>query len=484
MPKGTRVLLTATAVVACLLVAGTLPSAGSPSPLSSPVSAVRPCSRGDAVHVNPGDNLRAALARAGRGGTVCFAGGLYRLRAALSPLAGQSVVGHQAVLSGSRVLEGFHRTANGWAVGGQHQQGERNGECEGGGSACTYPDDVLRDGTPLQRVLRARSLRPGTFYFDYRHDRIYVFDDPAGHDLEAMVASSAITSREGAAGADVTVRGFVVEQVASRAQHGAIETSAPGWVITHNIVRMNHGAGITSAGHVRITDNAVLSNGQLGIGGTGDSTYVAGNEIAFNNTAGFDPGWEAGGAKWAVTDGLVVRRNRVHDNDGPGLWTDIDAQDTTYAENTVRDNSRAGIFHEIGADAVIRNNTVTGNGHGFDTWLWGSGILLAGSHDVDVSHNLLRGNAEGISLIQQRRGRSEVDGRPRRLHDIAIHDNQTWMASGESGAVEDNGYQRLFTDPTITWSRDRWFQTRGTPFMWNDDYLTLREWHDIGHDAR
>jgi len=248
-------------------------------------------------------------------------------------------------------------------------------------------------------------------------------------------------------------------------------------------VRVNHGAGITSSGHVRITDNTVLSNGQLGVGGTGDSTYVLRNEIAFNNTAGFDPGWEAGGGKWAVTSHLVVRRNQMHDNDGPGLWTDIDAQDTTYVHNIVRDNSRAGIFHEISADAVIRDNVVAGNGHGFDTWLWGSGILLAGSHDVEVSNNRLRDYAEGIGLIQQKRGRSEVDGRPRRLHDVAIHDNATWMAYGESGAVEDNGYTKLFTDPTITWSNDVWHQSTGSPFMWDDDYLTLREWHDLGHDS-
>ena len=34
---------------------------------------------------------------------------------------------------------------------------------------------------------------------------------------------------------------------------------------------------------------------------------VEDNVISFNNTGDFDPGWEAGGAKWALTDGLVVR---------------------------------------------------------------------------------------------------------------------------------------------------------------------------------
>ena len=453
----------------------------------APAGASQGCA-GDARHVHPGDALARAVRLAGRGGTICFGPGIYRLTVPLRPRAGQTLIGvddsdgQRAVLSGSRILHGFRRSAHGWTVGGQRQQGERNGECADRSRACTFPDDVCRDGVRLRRVLSAEGLRPGTFFFDYRRDEITVYDDPRGHRLEAMVAPTAILARPGSSGADVTVRGFVVEEVASRAQHGAIETTAPGWLVTGNLVRVNHGAGITSTGHVRIVGNTVRDNGQLGIGGTGESTYVADNEIAANNTAGFDPGWEAGGAKWAVTDHLVVRGNRVHDNDGPGLWTDIDAQHTTYADNIVRDNSRAGIFHEISADAVIRDNVVTGNGHGFDTWLWGSGILLAGSHDVTVSGNMLAGNAEGIGLIQQQRGRSGVDGLPRRLHDIAVHDNEISMSHGDSGAVEDNGYRRLFRDPSITWVDDVWHEVSGTPFQWDDRALTLAQWRRLGHD--
>jgi parallel beta-helix repeat protein len=414
---------------------------------------------------------------------VCFSHGTYRLTHPIRPRAGQTLIGRDAVLSGARVLRGFEKTPTGWAVHGQRQQGERNGECRGGGRSCTLPDDVVRDGVRLRRVLSRSALRPATFFFDYRHNTIHVFDNPHGHRLEAMVAPTGVLSRTAPAGADVTVKGFVVEHFATRAQHGAIETSSPGWVIADNVVRVNHGAGITSSGDVLITGNTVLRNGQLGIGGTGVSTTVTHNEIGFNNTAGFDPGWEAGGAKWAVTDGLMVRRNRVHDNRGPGLWTDIDAQNTTYAHNFVRNNTHAGIFHEISGDAVIRNNIVTGNGHGFPTWLWGSGILLAGSHGVEVYGNQLARNAEGIGLVQQDRGLSDVDGLPRRLHDIAVHDNETYMGHGESGAVEDNGDVAIFSDPTITWTDNDWYQSGGSPFMWDDDYLTAAEWRDLGHDV-
>lgn len=250
------------------------------------------CDRPRVVEVQPGDDLQRALDHAGKGATVCFTRGTYRLTRPLRPWANQTLVGRGAVLTGSTVLHGFRRTAHGWTVSGQEQQGDRNGECARG-TACTFPDDVCRDGTRLERVLAADLLRRGTFFFDYRRDEITVYDDPSGPVLEAMLAPTGILSRAGRDG--VTATGFVVQQMASRAQHGAIETTASDWRIIDNTVQVNHGAGITSTGHVRIAGNTVRDNGQLGIGGTGESTYVVGNEIAGNNTAGFDPGWEAGG---------------------------------------------------------------------------------------------------------------------------------------------------------------------------------------------
>jgi parallel beta-helix repeat protein len=453
--------------------------------VSAPAHASVPtarCSRAGAIHVRPGDDVRQIVSRAGTGRTICFAPGRYRLTAPIRPRAGQHLIASHATLSGSRVLTGFHRTSAGWAIGRQRQQGQRNGTCRSG-TACTYPDDVLRDGRPLRRVLSRRALRRGSYYFDYRRNTITVHDDPHHHRVEAMVAPVAIQSRTGRAGANVTVRGFTIEHFATMAQHGAIETWAPGWTIRGNTVRVNHGAGITSDGHVRIIRNRVRRNGQLGIGGTGNATFVYGNDIARNNTGGFDPGWEAGGAKWAVTNHLVVEHNDVHDNNGPGLWTDIDARDTTYADNVVRNNARAGIFHEISGSAIIRGNVVTGNGHGFDTWLWGSGILLAGSHNVHIRGNRLAGNAEGIGLIQQDRGNSEVDGTARTLHDIAISRNVITMSGGNSGGVTDDGFESMFTDPSITWMRDTWHGVHQAAFAWNDTEVTAARWRRLGHDV-
>ena len=51
--------------------------------------------------------------------------------------------------------------------------------------------------------------------------------------------------------------------------------------------------------------------------GIGNNILVQGNEIAHNGFwAGVDPYWGAGGFKFTQTDGLVVRDNYSHNNNG------------------------------------------------------------------------------------------------------------------------------------------------------------------------
>ena len=74
---------------------------------------------------------------------------------------------------------------------------------------------------------------------------------------------------------------------------------------------------------------------------------MEGNEIAYNNTAGFTTGWEAGGLKFVLTNGLIVRGNFSHHNDGTGIHCDIDCINTLIENNRVEDNNWRGIFYEI-----------------------------------------------------------------------------------------------------------------------------------------
>jgi hypothetical protein len=410
-------------------------------PASAGAAPVEPAAcRG--VRLHPGVDLQAALRRQPEGASFCFSRGVYRLAAPLVPKARQRLVARPgAVLSGARVVKGWQRVGDRWRATGQLPAfPTTHGECKDGGDACRFAEAVFLDDRPLQRVTSLDEAGPGRVYADYRRNAIWVGDDPGGHVVEVARAEAAVAGRV----AGVVVDGFVVERFANPAQHGAIHAEGRGWQVQRNDIRWNHGVGLFSVG-ARVRDNHVHHNGQLGLGGGGDDQLVEGNEINHNNTEGFSPNWEAGGAKWVETSRLVVRANNVHHNQGPGLWTDINNVGTLYEGNVVHANATHGIFHEISYRAVIRNNRVTGNGHGDPLPGWGgSGIRVAASPDVDVHGNLVAGNRNAIMLVQQVRTDSPSPLGPHELRDVEVHDNQVTMPGGLTGMVNDTGDDRFF----------------------------------------
>ena len=284
--------------------------------------------------------------------------------------------------------------------------------------------------------------------------------------------------------ANVVVSGFEVTGYDNPAQRGAINAEGASWMIENNYVHDNAGAGIrAAAGSPVIRNNTVTYNHQLGVtvlyttGG-----LVADNEIAYNNwLAEYDWGWEAGGSKfWSNVD-LTLDGNWVHDNHGPGLWSDTNNLGTVYKNNTVENNYANGIFHEVSYDAVIRNNTVRNNGFGHDAWLWGAGILIAASPNVEVYGNTVDGNYNGITLVQQDREDTygEQDHGPYIIHDTYIHDN-TIINSGLTGAASDTGDNSIYTDNNRF--EDNHYQG-DVAWHWDSHRIGWDSWQSVGNDT-
>ena len=151
------------------------------------------------------------------------------------------------------------------------------------------------------------------------------------------------------------VKGFIIEKFANLAQRGAVHADGAGWRIERNEVRANHGTGIHATGG-QVLANHLHHNGAYWP--ARDRRRAAGggqrNEIDYVNTAGFSALWEAGGTKFARTDGLVVRGNNVHHNLVLGLQTDINNIRSTIEGNVVHVNASHGIFREISHRAAIR----------------------------------------------------------------------------------------------------------------------------------
>ena len=248
---------------------------------------------------------------------------------------------------------------------------------------------------------------------------------------------------------NVTVRGFVVENFHTPLQYGAIEDlNGPGWIIQDNHITKNAAAGVTTGNNVRVLDNLIDHNGQEGFSAHGDGGLYQGNEIAYNNyKLTINGDWEAGGGKaWATTD-LTFKSNYVHDNGGPGLWVDTNNIYTTVDGNTISDNWGAGIYDEISYNALIINNTITGNGMPSSPgggqrrgWAWDAGIQLRRSGGVSavspliISGNTVANNYNGISLIQS--PRSSCIGRygPCNVQNVLVENNWITMSQGATGA--------------------------------------------------
>jgi parallel beta-helix repeat protein len=284
---------------------------------------------------------------------------------------------------------------------------------------------------------------------------------------------------------DVHIQGLIIEKYDSPVQMAPILANGTiGWVIEGNEIRYNSAGGVRIGDKARVLRNYIHHNHQIGIVGRGDSVLIEDNEIAYNNyLKEYAFGFELGGAKFVNTRNLVVRGNRVHHNEGNGLWTDMNNIYVVYENNIVDDNSGAGIFHEVSLDAKIRNNTTRRNGFARG-WVTGAGILVSASANVEVYGNQVSGNKQGIVGIQQKRTINGIDF-SKNLKNLYVHNNTvTLSGQGVNGVACDTGDNGVWT------SRNNRFQANSydlasytSPFRWMSKNLTKSQWQGYGQDT-
>jgi parallel beta-helix repeat protein len=436
----------------------------------------------DAIAVSVGDDLAAMVEAAEPGSTFLIAAGIHRLQS-VRPKDGMTFVGAPgAVMSGAIELSGFVFDGEHWRLDGLERDDRDHGRCATGYEACGLPQDLFLDDAMLHQVTHRGDLAPGRWMWD--GNAVILADDPTGRTVELSMIERAFVS----AAANVTIRYLVVEKYATLAQSGAIQAQEPGdgphgfgWLIEHVEVRLNHAAGIRTGEATVVRNVHAHHNGQQGIAVNGGrDVLIEDSVISENNVAGFQWGWEAGGMKAQRIRGLIVRNVVAENNGGPGLWTDIDCVDVVYEGNTVRGNTGPGIFHEISYDAVIRDNVVEGNGFDHAAWLWGAGILVAASANVEVYGNTVRGNHNAITLIQQHRDSGAFG--PRLLQNVRVYDNLI-VDSGLTGAAQDVGDDSVFTDRDLRFEGNTYVGVDGRAYAWMNRFLDRDQWMRFGHDV-
>jgi parallel beta-helix repeat protein len=452
------------------------------------------------------DNIQNVIKSSPAGSTFIFEAGVYRnLSIAVRP--GDTFLGMPgAVLNGSEPLK-FVQEGNLWAAqtnpslpeivnsGVPCDRALKNADGSKYTVGCTHSRSLYRGGEPLWRVETTGEVAPGKWFSDERTKVVYVADDPHGDILELGETLDAFHG----SGANVTIKGFTIEKYAGAQQHGAINCTGGNWLIQGNVIQLNHARGISfgQCDGIRILANTISRNGNLGVGGSlAKDAIVQGNEIDANNYCRVGAGWEAGGGKWAKTTNLTVRENKVRDNLGPGVWSDIGAEGTLYSGNIVTNNLGPGIMYEISRHARIEKNTVTSNGNPtwHNPWLWDAQILISTSSDVVVENNtvIVGEYGNGITITDQNRG-SDPIGERRSINNRVTGNRITYQGDkGGTGAASDREKPFQKNSPNAAQLATNVFDVNtyhflgesGTKrhFYWNGSVLDWDEFRAAGNE--
>ena len=150
-------------------------------------------------------------------------------------------------------------------------------------------------------------------------------------------------------------------------------------------------------------------------------------------------------------------------------------------DNTVRDNEGVGIHYEISYDAVIRNNTIIGNGYRRDG-SWGDpGIMVLSSRDVEVYGNEVRNNFLGILARQD--SRTSVG-----VRNLYVHDNLVEMRdNAKSGLALDGISNTSYYTSYNNRFRNNDYIIHGSSskkvFKWLGGDKSASQWKDAGQDT-
>jgi parallel beta-helix repeat protein len=270
---------------------------------------------------------------------------------------------------------------------------------------------------------------------------------------------------------------------------GAVEIHGSGWIVRNCYIHHNAvGAGLhwSNTTGTQILNNRLLYNGEEGFAGGSDvGTVFSDNEVGWNNTSHQNWNDEAGGGKFYKSTDLTVSNNYSHNNDGPGLWCDTNCYHVVFDGNRLVNNIGPGIHYEISYDAVIRNNTLSGNGtyNNSSPWYGSAGILVATSQNVQVYGNSSSRDGNGIVLLEQSRGSGNRG--TYMVQNVSVHDNDVRNSIkqlvGLFNELSDTSY---WSSKGNSFAHNAYTAPSGSlAFSWNGSNLTWSGWRSAGQDS-
>lgn len=474
-----RTFVSVLVAAAMVLPIGALPAAAA---TAGPRAFTRTPAAASDIVVSPGQNVASIVAAAPAGSTIRFRPGVYRMLE-IAPKDGMRMIADPgAILKGSKILTGFVASGGDWYVGGQTQgsnapvQGDEWGYCNDDRPACVYPEELFVNGARLRRVMTRAEVQPGTWFFDYAADRIWMGDNPAGRLVETSVSRWAFHGSSD----NVRVEGFAMLQYATPGRQGTVNprvgragAAGVNWQVVGNTILTSHGWAVKIEDGIIISDNTMNWNGQGGIGGVGDDIVVEHNTIKFSCATGFRCFGFEGGALKIDSDGFYLGYNVIESNWGHGLHPDITSSGGEIVGNVVVNNEGVGIHYETSTDVVISANTVTGNGFR-KTGAREPGILVLNSSGVDITGNVVTGNALGIMIRQDTRTSRGIVG------DVVVSGNTVTLGSGQRTGI---GTLSGVGIGSVSFTGNTYTHTESSPFVYDGRIQTVAQWQARGYDT-
>lgn len=352
----------------------------------------------------------------GTDSTLYLVAGKYRLEKNLFLEGNMKIIGQQgAVLSGAQPVN------NGWSSLGNNVYARPmpvssekifdDFRCqEKGDTTCRRPNDLFWEGQWLTQLdgLNAVKNNKNSWMFDEgadpksNDDNRLIVHLPgvtadmlnSGSKLEFSRTIRAFYSNFDKPGSSSILPNISVENLTFEMFTFNGFSAGPNWKVLNCRFVNNHISGLGINDDNYVAQCQMVYNGSTGTGGQPKNANIKDNEIAFNNRAGYDPLWHAGGMKITRATNTVVSNNYVHDNIGPGLWIDVYCDLVKVQNNYLRDNI-IGIYYELSQNGIITGNYLERHRT--------NGIYIVNSPNILVESNTVRYTLNGIVAMQDQR---------------------------------------------------------------------------------
>ncbi len=309
----------------------------------------------------------------------------------------------------------------------------------------------------LTQVFSKTDVVAGTFYYDFTGSQVWLLPVSGNNNLDEVEGlTHPYTVRLAPESNGVTLRNIDIWYGASMPDEGILQVEGSGHVIVDVDVRYSAGAGIRVFGADQLyMENVTASHhGQNGwrIGADASFSTTTGWTIndwvdgmqlhssasRHNGWKGFDNCWGGGGTKFSFTRDLVIDGFYSADNNGFGIWLDIENHNYAIRESMSARDAGRGIFVEyISDNGVVENNVVFGTkdadaiGCGISV-----GLAAADSRNVVLNNNTVYATDPDVKGMMLKTGCSTCRSFPYPSENISW-ENNLLVNKGDAGFVRD-----------------------------------------------